>query len=246
MLFERFPTSLKLSNLTDYILPPYSYSVSDEFGYNGIDPITLYYLSKALNITPIIQDFPYESYGFKQKNGTFTGTLATVIYNKTDISFNGRYVKDYEANDNIQFLAIQTFEKVCFLTPKAQRVPRWKAPFLIFTHGVWVLLMLVVVLISCSLYGLQNRNQFNQGKVFSIFYIIIDVTLMLLSAISSKLPKVGKERLIIGGCLIGAWYISGLIQAALTTSISTRIFEKDIDTFEELVNSKLPILSFSK
>ncbi|XP_037031264.1 uncharacterized protein LOC119070856 [Bradysia coprophila] len=51
------------------------------------------------------------------------------------------------------------------------------------------------------------------------------------------------ERILIGSCLIFNIIIAGTFQGSLTTSFSTKAYESEIDTLEQLDKSGLPIVS---
>uniref|UniRef100_A0A336LMD1 CSON011075 protein n=1 Tax=Culicoides sonorensis TaxID=179676 RepID=A0A336LMD1_CULSO len=245
-IFERFPTCVTSHSIADLLLPPHLSKVGKILKLNGIDPIILFNSFSHLNFTPNIET-QYEYYGHRTPNGSYVGSLGKVINNETDISFNGRYVKGYETDMLIEFLKPTSFDKICFLTPKARKISRWNAS--LFKSRSLIALLLLIFVISCiwlSFKVIITRQKWDLTPVEPIYFIIIEFCMMLLSAVSAKMPKFSVERQFVAGILLGAWYFSGIFQAALSTSMSTVTYEKDIDTFKQLLASDLPIFSSSR
>lgn len=113
-------------------------------GYSGIDGIVMGYLVKQLNITPIFDQLHEEDFGsWNSAKSSFTGVLGDVIYNVSDVAVNARFMKNYgeDTHDVAEFLSPIFFDKMCIVTPKAQEVPKWKAPLLIFHWPLWVIIL---------------------------------------------------------------------------------------------------------
>lgn len=141
-LFDRYATMVSEKNLTKLHLPDYMRSLFKySNGHSGIDGIVLSYLVEKLNLNPVFHKHSEGNYGsFNKKTGRFDGTLGDIVYNLSDVAINGRYIKDYgEGTDNVvEFLASVLFDRTCIITPKAQEIPKWKAPLLIFSIYSWI------------------------------------------------------------------------------------------------------------
>lgn len=238
---------MKAHTTKDLFLPPYLKKVGKVLKFNGIDPIILYNTFTFLNFTPVMQTDQFEYYGYRSPNGTYVGSLGNIVYNRTDISFNGRYVKDYEAEKLIDFLRPTSFDKICFLTPKATKTPKFKAQ--LFNTRALIALLLLIAAISCFWQRLKIALALKDKSLKAIepiSFVIIEFCMLLLSATIAKLPKMSVQRQVVAGILLAAWYFSGIFQAALSTSMSTITYEKDINTFKQLAESQLPIVCSSR
>lgn len=246
-LFIRYPTSVKVSTTKSLFFPSYLQKVGKKLNFTGIDPIILYNTFMLLNFTPVMQTDRWEYYGHRAQNGTYVGSLGNVINNRSDISFNGRYLKDYEAENLIDFLKPTSFDKICFLTPKATRTPRLKAH--LFKSKALLALLVLITAVSCVwryLTLVLARYDKSLNPILPVSFVLLEFCMMLLSAISAKMPRNAIQRQFIAGILLGAWYFSGIFQAALSTSMSTITYGKDINTFKQLVESELPIVCSSR
>lgn len=158
--FERYPTLLSSENLTGLFIPGYMkqlFKYSD--GHSGIDGIIMSYLIEYFNIKPILIKLPEANYGsYDKKAGNYVGTIGDVVYRKTDVAVNARFLKGYGDNteDDIQFLSPTFFDKICVITPKALKIPKWKAPLLIFDPLAWVALFGIQIMSSLVWYFLRK------------------------------------------------------------------------------------------
>lgn len=141
-LFDRYATMVSEQNLTELFLPSYMRSIFKySNGHSGIDGIVLSYLVEKLNLNPIFNKFNDANYGaFNKKTGLFDGTLGDIAYNRSDVAINGRYIKDYGKGTfkALEFLTPVIFDSICIITPKAQEIPKWKVPLLIFNIYSWI------------------------------------------------------------------------------------------------------------
>uniref|UniRef100_A0A336MYF5 CSON003021 protein n=1 Tax=Culicoides sonorensis TaxID=179676 RepID=A0A336MYF5_CULSO len=131
-LFNRYATMISETNLTNLHLPG---------GFSGIDGIVLSYIVQKFNLNPIFYVDKQANYGsFNKKLGKFDGTLGDIVYNQSDVAINGRFIKDYGegTEDVVEFLSSVFFDRICIVTPKAQEIPKWKAPLLIFSVHAWL------------------------------------------------------------------------------------------------------------
>lgn len=244
-LFVRYPTSVNEDTTNDLFLSPYLKDVEKTLKFNGIDPIILYNTFNFLNFTPVMQTDQIRCYGHRMSNGSYVGSLGRVIYNQTDISFNGRFINDYEATGLIEFLRPIAFDDICFMTPKAKKIPKLKAE--LFEPRALIALIIVIAVISCFWRYLQITMTQNSLKLLEpVSFVIIEFCMMLVSSSISKLPKTSVQRMIVAGLLLAGCYFSEIFHAALSTAMSTVTHEKDINTFKQLAESGLPIVCSSR
>lgn len=146
-MFPRFPTVMDKTELAGVYLPSY---IPKMYNYTkdqtGFDAILFASLVERLNFKGVFFNLNRSYYGgFDTKTQQFTGTLGDIINNRSDIALNSRYVKSYGADDKTEFLSSSGFDKICVITPKAQLIPKWKAPLLIFEPFSWLGLALLNV-----------------------------------------------------------------------------------------------------
>lgn len=196
-------------------------------GYGGLDGMILGALSAALNFNAIV--LPPTAgidYGYKQANGTYVGSLGDVINRVSDISINGRFIQQYNA-DEIEFLHPVFFDKFCIIAPKALEIPQWLAIFLCFDLQVWIVIVGITIFCGFFWYLLKKwavrkriKYQIQYGANEKISrdsykYIVVSIEMWLLMLGGpAQLPYRTVERLFICTCLLANLIISGTFQVS--------------------------------
>jgi hypothetical protein len=230
-LFERTPTSFP-SHPDD--------RVSD---YIGMDGFFMRDLAVRMNFTTIAGS-PKDGnkYGYMfENNGTFTGSLGDIIYDRAEISLNSRFVKEYGTGD-IEFTMPVGFDNLCIVVPKAKRFPKWHALFRVFE--LQVLLALVSVYVACSVLShiLQVLCSFFMPvKDTSLIATFIETLLPFLSLPLIRVPPFRPQKVFVTACLAFGMIMASLFQGKLVTVLSKPDYYPDISTLEELDASGLMI-----
>jgi hypothetical protein len=235
-LFTRTPSSFPLhpgDKVIDYI---------------GVDGLFMRNLAKRMNFTAIAGS-PEDGneYGYMcENNGTFTGSLGDILYDRTEISLNSRFVKEYGTND-IEFTLPVDFDNLCIVVPKAKRLPKWLAFFRVFP--LHVLLALVCVYVgSCIIsHILQMMYSFFMpvNKDTSLIATFIEMLPPLLSLSLVRMPSSRSQKVFVITYLVFGMIIASLFQGKLVTVLSKPDYYPDINTLEELDASGLVIATGS-
>jgi len=83
------------------------------------------------------------------------GSIGDVLYGRADLSFNGRFIKNYGSNE-IDFLFPVFFDQFCVIAPKALQIPQWMAIFQCFDNVVWASIMLLNLVLGTIWYLLKQ------------------------------------------------------------------------------------------
>uniref|UniRef100_A0A1B0CQV0 Putative ionotropic receptor 10a n=1 Tax=Lutzomyia longipalpis TaxID=7200 RepID=A0A1B0CQV0_LUTLO len=175
-------------------------------------------------------------------NGTVTGTLGDVVYKKTDLSFNNRFVMKYKSD--VEFLYAIMTDQFCLFAPKAQLKPKWLAIFKCFTVDVWSLFVVVNLICGFVRYGIkcwEELLRWRKGKTHPLSRILFETWNIMMSSPSILLPRRSAERSFVGFCLLMNVIFTGTFQGSLVTSISTPTSYKDMNTMQEVDESGLLI-----
>jgi hypothetical protein len=216
--------------------------------YIGVDGFFMRNLAKKMNFT-VIAGSPEdgEEYGYMfENNGTFTGSLGDILYERVEISLNSRFVKEYGTND-IEFTLSVGFDKLCILVPKAKRLPKWLAFFRVFS--IHVHLALACVYVGCCIIShiLQMLYSFfipvNKGN--SLTATFIEMLPPFLSLPFVRMPICRSQKVIMTMCLLFGMIVASLFQGRLVTVLSKPDYYPDINTLEELDASGLLIATGS-
>ncbi|XP_058055928.1 uncharacterized protein LOC131207334 [Anopheles bellator] len=256
-VFARNPSMLTLESLPESFrsLRYVRAVIKASNGRAGLDGMLMGNLAMALNFSArTMDDTDGMEYGYRQPNGTLVGSLGDLVYHRSDVSFNIRFMKDYDTHE-IEFLHPIYTDQLCILAPKSLEIPQWVAIFLCFHPLVWGTFVVVGFAGGYLWYGLRRwalrkvrryRVREMRGDPVPYSTLAIELWLVLLGASSVHLPVRVIERVLLAAFLVANVIISGTFQGTLTTAFSTVTFYQDIDTLEALDRSGLPIGTSSR
>lgn len=231
-LFSRSPTSFPL------------HSDDKVIDYIGVDGFFMRNLAKQMNFTAIAMG-PRDGkeYGFIfSNNGTFTGSIGDILYDRADIALNSRFVKLYGTND-IEFTLPVGFDNLCVVVPKAKHLPKWLAIFRVFNSHVQF--ALVCVYVGCSIISriLQKMHSHFKRvhKDISLFDTCIEMLPPFLSLPLIRMPSSSHQKVFVMTCFVFGMIIASIFQGKLVTVLSKPDYYADINTLEELDASGLVI-----
>jgi hypothetical protein len=236
-LFPRKPTSFPL------------HSGDEVIDYIGVDGFFTRNLAKQMNFTAIARG-PEDGneYGFMfQNNGSFTGSIGDILYDRADISLNSRFVKLYGTND-IEFTLPVGFDSLCIVVPKAKRFPKWLALFRVF--NLHVQFALVCAYVGCSIIShilqIMHSHFKHVHENMSLFDTFIEVLPPFLSLPVMRMPSSMHQKVFVMTCFVSGMITASLFQGKLVNVLSKPDYYPDINTLEELDASGLVIGTASR
>ena len=210
--------------------------------YRGMDGIMLSSLEQHLNVSTVYHSpLPTDLYGSVLPNSSIVGSLGDVVSGKTNISFNSRFIK-YYGTDDIEFSVPITTDKMCFLIPKAKLIPKWKSMLMCFGPITWCTLLLSYIASSACFCLFQMLHR--PGSTSSGSPILNTFQVFILSPVNHP-PKLMTERLLFSICLFSSLILMNAFQGLLLSSVTSPIYQPDINTIDELFDADIPILSKS-
>lgn len=231
-LFSRSPTSFPL------------HSDDKVIDYIGVDGFFMRNLAKQMHFTAIAMG-PRDGkeFGFVfPNNGTFTGSIGDILYDRADIALNSRFVKLYGTND-IEFTLPVGFDNLCIIVPKAKHLPKWLAIFRVF--NLRVQFALVCVYVGCSIISriLQKMHSHFKcvRKDISLFDTCIEMLPPFLSLPLIRMPSSSHQKVFVMTCFVFGMIIASIFQGKLVTVLSKPDYYPDINTLEELDASGMVI-----
>jgi len=231
-LFSRTPTSFPL------------HSDDKVIDYVGVDGFFMRNLAKQMHFTAtVIGPQDGKEFGFVfQNNGTFTGSIGDILYDRADIALNSRFVKLYGTND-IEFTLPVGFDNLCVIVPKAKHLPKWLAIFRVF--NLHVQFALVCVYVGCSIVSRILQKMHSHFKCvlkdISLFDTCIEMLPPFLSLPLIRMPSSSHQKVFVMTCLVFGMIIASVFQGKLVTVLSKPDYYPDINTLEELDASGMVI-----
>ncbi|XP_017775179.1 PREDICTED: uncharacterized protein LOC108561656 [Nicrophorus vespilloides] len=233
--FTRIPTNMPYATANNGYDCSYGNLI-----FGGLDGCVMKYMSKILNFElNIVEPLDKEKFGYKAPNGTFLGSLGDIVYRRAQITGNSRFLEVFDREQYEYTLPIKN-DQICFVVPKADRIPPYASLFNCFSSDTWTAL-LIVMCSMCVLYYFSAQISFHlllRTKMCP-FKDTINIIGLFLNVPMHKLPQIHHERMIVISCLMFNIIILGTFQGSLFTSFSSILYYPDINTLEDLSHSNL-------
>ncbi|KAJ4446163.1 hypothetical protein ANN_12856 [Periplaneta americana] len=207
--------------------------------YSGRDVEVLNNLASYMNFEPIILK-PGQILNDDSGTDMYEKAVIDLVYRKTNILFNERYIKFYNAN-LIEFTMPAFYtRKIVIIISKAREIPLKDVIFQYFHSTFWKYSLLGLVFCSFMWYVLRKvhgtvsyvRNFFDMIAVF------ITMSLNLLTKV-----KWSSQRFLLSSCLFFSLVVMCCFQSTLLDVVAHPHFSRDIETLKELEESRLPVFT---
>ena len=210
-------------------------SLSSSKGYAGVDGLILGTLSEYLNFNVnLVGESSRNFFGAQLPNGTYTpGAMKYVVDRKIVYSANGRYLINYD-DSAIEFTVPHTAEENCVVVPKAHKIPIWMSLFRCFNQQGWILIIVVCVASTVIWYYI-GPTKIVQKVSWTTFSYLFGIP-------ERHKPRV-PQFVFLTACMFFNVVILGTIQGSMFKTFTTTTHYPDINTFEELDKSNLPLQS---
>ena len=200
-------------------------------------------------------------FGFKTANGSLTGTLKTLQQRTSDLGFTGYFIKDYNTRD-VDFTSGVYSDSLCVVVKKAERIPQFLLPLIIFQDTLWFTLFAMTLMsfcFWCCLRMIHNKRmpnvqtkiiKFNvpshlihqKPRIYQYIQLFIDTWMLLLLSPMIHLTRVQSERILVGSIsLLGVIFVS-MFQSGLANVYTKPMYHKNILNLQQLEETGLNIL----
>ncbi|KAL5292459.1 hypothetical protein ACFFRR_011338 [Megaselia abdita] len=233
MGLQHFPKSFKETNLGKLN--------TLTVGYNGLITAGL---MEYLNFTPqyIIPTSKAEKYAYKSKEGILMGS-GRVAYSKYDFVGMLHFIIGKQGMD-YEFLPPVLFDRYCIIAPKPKIIPFYLAPALCFTPLTWIIIFLVPFY-STAILRLFNFSKNSYSIKFNLDKFIMFCRVQA-SVVTNIKTKSGFERWLLSGCMFFSVLFVNILNANLSTHITTEKRYNDIKSLKELADLDLKIVTSSQ
>lgn len=210
--------------------------------YKNRDGEILQIFSKVLNFTPVfVASEDGETFGHQFLNGTFTGALASIEYNKADLSANCRIITDYNTSNCLLLHPIAPLKLVFFLEKPGTKLEVVMTLFFLLddiSKSISIILMMSFPII---LYVVQNieskiKNRKRISFVRSVFF-----TFGLQNNIALKHPPLIVTRMVIASILFYTLVFTSVFQSTAIQNLSTGRVSGNIESLDDLYYSDYEI-----
>lgn len=231
--------------------PPFVISAND-----GVDLKLLGVIETHLNVTfeKVFNKTP--TWGYKEKNGYWTGSLQQIYMDPLKIGIGGGSVNA----ERLKYFTFSTYyftEKICWVVPKAKRLADGTLILFIFTWQLWVVLFVLIVICGifltlCSTVKLLT-TVFKTGEnprlylkeIGTAIFVSVQVTI---SIPVSKLNEKGINRVMFIFYSLFIIIVGNLYRSSLINSMTIPKYKHQISTYNEIAETSMAVggMSFYK
>lgn len=212
----------------------------DTLGYDDGENLRIF--SRQLNFTvEFIRSPDHHTYGYRDKNGTFTGALGAIEYDLVDIAVNGRIATQYDTK-NIEISAPTGATKLHFIIPKKNRndINILLSLFRFFDWQIKMIILICLVSMPAMIYWCDLvKNPMKSGMTALLYNYVYAFAILL--SVSMKAPTFWPSRCIVGSAMLVWLVIGNTYNGKMTEFLNTKSGLQDIKTIDELLKSQLQI-----
>lgn len=200
-------------------------------------------IAKNMNFTPVyLNNFGEAKYGFQFQNGTFSGSLADLEYDRADLVANPRLIAEYNTTKSI-FLQPITMTKLFFTIKKREtnriititvfeKLDSISRCASIMAIVLFPVIYWAVYRTELSLKGIKSRDD----KVKTILYVF-----GLLNSISMKHTQHRASQIVVVTILFAALMSAALFQGTILKDLNTICTVGKISKIDQLFEQNFTI-----
>lgn len=172
-----------------------------------------------------------------------SGTFAELMNGSTDVALNGHFLKKYKCNI-VELTRQITSDRVCILTPKAGIIPPMITVFKSFQLEVWIMIAITYFAVVITLYVWVAVTSKYEWSLTGCIVALDIFRVMVASPLTRKIRK-NSEKILFAFCWFFATVILNSFQGSLVTFLNTPMHFPDLNTFDDLIESGLPLRTAS-
>lgn len=218
--------------------PPYVISPKD-----GFEVLILNEIAKSLNVSFEKSYYSISgSWGYKNEEGNWTGPLYKLQLDPFQIGVGAVSVRQDRLQD-FGFSLTYFTEKRFWVVPAAERISDWRLFYFIFSFSTLMVLMVIMVIVGVLFWVTTNftTNLHQDKSLLSLGAAILLSVQVTLSAPVSRQPVLLINRILFISYALFFIIVGSFYQSALFKLLTQPQYEHQISTFDEIVQSSLPI-----
>lgn len=224
-------------NVSYIIKPPYTLCAYCEKNQRGIELEIVNIITKHLNINVNYFELDEFAWGKKMNNNSYIGAYKFIRERKSDMLVGLFTIREDEQWD---FDTVTTFlaDYLHFAVPKAKQIRKWKIILYIFKWHVWFMYLisfLTIYIIWLLFVKYGKMESFTNYQIFSYLYQIVMETVPKFSSTTITI------RILWIFWLFNVMILNTAFKTRLLNVIFGVIYEKQIDTWQEIVDHKYKI-----
>ncbi|XP_059484373.1 glutamate receptor ionotropic, delta-2-like isoform X2 [Neocloeon triangulifer] len=174
-----------------------------------------------------------QGWGVGKEDGTFSGLLGEVAAGRADVGIGCLMPLPLRTRF---LLASRSYghRGLAWAVPMPKPQPRWAVLVEAFAPDAWVAIAVVLVA-ALVLIMVANKGQITDGPFLYLWATTLGVSVI-------EMPRASWARVLLLGWLLAFLVLSAAYQGALFSYLTKARYEKSLDSLEDIVTRKLPIV----
>jgi hypothetical protein len=207
----------------------------------GVEIDMLRHISEAMNASVLIPPRIDNCTDSKVQNGTWTGPIGDLLYNRSDVALGGWC---FTLEDSLVVDATNSYftEEFTFFIPRAEMYPRFLSMSRVFAPNVWLLIFVVILLAAVLLHRAALCRSVGEAESYKyITNCLLSVWSVILSVGVHEMPRSNPLRGIFLLWLVFCLAINTVFQTYVTSYLVDPGYRHQIDSAEEVIESGLEV-----
>lgn len=219
---------------------------TNDGGYRGYCIDLLMTLAKQLNFQPkinlITEKYPY---GTVYENGTATGALGELFYNRSDVALGDFFLKPNRIDKFDFSVAYQVMNLVWVIPPGRLYKPLEKL-LLPFKFLVWIFLMLTITIGVVVIIFINSRLPHLKSFVFGykIRHPFLNMVIAILGSQQPRMPKRNFARFLVMNFLLFTLVLRSIYQGSLYRFLQSDERHREVQSVEEMLEECFTFYAF--
>lgn len=211
----------------------------------GTDGLLTQLMVRRMNATLVLlQPDDGADIGEFLPDGNTTGSLAQIVNNIVDVSFNTRFLRIAQFRRLVEPTVTNGRDDICILVPKAGFASNVGNLFRSFTIPLWISAILAVpfFIVVYKLFRIGHKGD----SIYTLNDVFFNVIAWNFQQSCSKFPERWVIRILIGTWAIYAMLITSSYSGNLTSNLLFHRMLPDINSFKQLDQSNYPLVTYSR
>lgn len=211
----------------------------------GTDGLLTQLMVRRMNATLVlVQPNDGADIGEFLPGGGTTGSLAQIVNDVVDVSFNTRFLRIAQFRRLVEPTVTNGRDDICILVPKAGYASNVGNLFRSFTVPLWISTILAVpfFIVVYKVFGIGHKGD----TIYSLNDVVFNVIAWTFQQSCSRFPQRWVIRILIGTWALYAMLITSSYSGNLTSNLLFHRMLPDINSFKQLDQSNYPLVTYSR
>jgi hypothetical protein len=212
---------------------------SNLYDTDGLEVRLLRCVSQKMNLSIIVIQYHEDNpYGQKLENGTWSGMIGDLLYNRSEASIGG-WFGNIKRNVSVDTSVTYFTDRFSLFVPLAEEFPSWLSFSRVFEKITWLCLLVSIPMSAILFRCVASQHVDESGRYGSFSNCLSYAWCMVLGISIVEMPRSTPLRVLVTSWLLYSLAMSTVFQTYVTAFFMNPGLEHQIDSYEELRDSKL-------